>query len=80
MSDAMITVEENYRDIVLEIALADPLINKIAISLAYYTAMLDAALCYPMDDPADQEEVLARYRNWIHQLTEQFIAIVNEKL
>lgn len=78
MSEAMIAVEEEYHDFV--VAMDDPSIVKTALSLAYYCAMLDAALADPMDDPADQEDCCARYFEKINTMTHQFQELVNDKL
>jgi hypothetical protein len=42
--------------------------------------MLDAAIDSPMDDAADQEQLLALFDEQIKSATDQFQKLVNDKL
>lgn len=78
MSELMMQIENHYHDIV--IAMDDPAIIKVALSLAYYTAMLDAAVNDPLDDPIEHAELVVRYNQLIQNKTEEFQALVNDML
>ena len=71
-------VLEEQRALVL--ALNDIPIIETAKDIAFYSAMLDAALDDPFDDEEDQEEILAYFKKNLQDLIETYQQLVNDKL
>lgn len=78
MSNAMTETVKQYEAIV--VALEDPMIIKTAMRLAYYSAILDAALDDPLDSQDDHDHLVAWFRQEIHFATENFQRLVNDRL
>ena len=76
--DFMKSTVTRYEGIVM--SLDDPSIVSTAMRLSYYASMLDAAIDSPMDDAADQEQLLALFDEQIKSATDQFQKLVNDKL
>jgi hypothetical protein len=77
LSEHQKKIADEYEEIVT--SMDDSVIIKTALKLAYYMAMLDAALADPMDDPEDQNEALELYYKIAHAEIETFQKLVNEK-
>lgn len=60
------------------LALNDIAVTVTAESLAFYTAMLDAATHDPFDVEEEQEEIVEFFTNKIVELTEKYEILVNE--
>lgn len=71
-------VLEEQRALVL--ALNDIPIVETAKDIAFYSAMLDAALDDPFDDEEEQEEILAYFKKNLQELIETYQQLVNDKL
>jgi len=78
ISEAMKDTVTKYEEIVL--AMDDPTIIRTALKMAYYTAMLDAALFDPLDDSGDQQDLCDWFQNEINIATDAFQSFVNDKL
>ena len=72
------SIMDEYEELV--VAIDDPEIVKTALRIAYYSAMLDAALNDRMDHPEDQQEICAHIRGQIEEDTWKFQQLVNDKL
>lgn len=67
----------------LVLALDDPAITELAKEIAFYSAMIDAALSDPDDDPEFQEfqeEFLQIFKTRQTELVETYQSLVNEQL
>lgn len=71
-------VLEEQRALVL--ALNDIPIVETAKDIAFYSAMLDAALDDPFDGEEEQEEILAYFKKNLKELIETYQQLVNDKL
>lgn len=71
------TLEEQL-ELCMEIDDAD--ITEAAKKIAFYTAMIDAALDDPFDDEEDQAEILKYLKKDLQQLTETYQELVNNYL
>lgn len=69
---------QEQQDLVL--AIEDPDVIKNAKLIAYYTAMLNAALNSPLDDPHDQESVELFLHAQIVVALEIYQSLINEHL
>lgn len=76
--DHLIAVVEEQESIVL--ALENPKIDEAAKHVAYYHAMLDACLSEPLDDPEDQNAMLAYIRDNLAEHTDVYQQLVNDML
>ena len=74
----LIKVVNDQRDLVL--ALEDPDITRHAKLIAYYSAMRDAAIDDPMDDPEDQKDILALLESRLQEHIETYQDLVNNAL
>lgn len=59
------------------ISLTDPDLINAALELSFYTAMLDAARDDPMDNAAEQEELIEFFADQIQVLTGKYQELVN---
>lgn len=64
----------------LVLALTSPEIREAAALVAFYTAMIDAALDDPMDDEEEQEAMLAFLRHEQDVALSTYMSLVNEQM
>ena len=76
MNEKYEEIVKHYEETVVQ--LDDPEVIKTALTLAYYCAMLDAALADPMPNAAEQEGFVEVFQDKITELTETFQSLVNE--
>lgn len=62
------------------VALDIPEITTLAKRIAFYDAMIDAAVCDPMDDEADQHQMLMYLKTHHYELVQQYQQLVNDQL
>lgn len=71
-------VLQEQHDLVM--ALDDAPIIEAAKEIAFYSAMIDAALDDPMDDAKEQDEMLSYLKKLHTEHVEQYQQLVNERL
>lgn len=64
----------------LVLNIVDPEVTDAAKRLAYYVAMLDAALDDPMDDSAEQAEVIEFLKTKLDEWTSTYQDLVNKNM
>ena len=74
-ADAYLTMLQ-YRDKVVDIDRPD--IRDLAMNIAYWSAMRDAAVSEPMDETDDQAQALAFIDMWLVKDVETFQKLINE--
>ena len=62
------------------VALEDVAITEAAKKIAFYVAMLDAAIDDPFDNDEDQNEMIEYIQTHLTELTETYQSLVNDKL
>jgi hypothetical protein len=75
---SVMRVLEEQQELVLN--LDDDVITETAKKIAFYSAMLNAAIVDPADDPEEQEEFLAFFKTKLTELIELYQSLVNEKM
>ena len=62
------------------VALEDAAVTEAAKKIAFYVAMLDAAIDDPFDDEEEQREILEYIQTHLTELTETYQSLVNNHL
>ena len=58
----------------------DERVIHLSKNIAYYSAMIDAAEADPLNDPEDQQEVIAFLRETLQRNIEEYQQLVNDVL
>lgn len=62
------------------LAIEDPKVDEAAKNIAYYAAMIDAAIDDPLDDTDEQEALLAYFKQNLEEHIEHYVPLVNNHL